>query len=278
MCLLTGTRGHLTEDLSCDSATRHGHRPNTLSALLKYQFCTWLHTAACGPAQAYYLILLSLRNPISDSSGIGGGGGRRQLIDLEPSANCGSSNPREHEADEGGTGSTRRLGLAAAGPRRGSGSGSRLPSGPGWVPSPSPDRWELDRQDFHSRPARPARTPAPWAWCPVSGGRPRPLCPRGPGQPQRVGRDPSGAPSPDRRPLSPPSAQDALGVMDGSAGSQPSPPPEGGLLTTAFCTPSPFVIEDINSFLRPVSSMLSRSQPSPDEVRVCGPLIIPSPF
>lgn len=88
-----GTRRPLEEDSLCGSETRQGHCPNTLSGLLKYQFCTWLHTAARGPAQAYYLILLSLRNPISDSNGIGGGEGRRWLIDLEPSANCGSSNP-----------------------------------------------------------------------------------------------------------------------------------------------------------------------------------------
>lgn len=36
------------------------------------------------------------------------------------------------------------------------------------------------------------------------------------------------------------------------------------VLTTAFYTPSPFVIEDINLFLRPASSMLSRSRPSRD--------------
>lgn len=56
------------------TATRHGRRPNTLSGPLKYQFCTRLHSAARGPAQAYYLILLSLRNPVSDSSGPGGAG------------------------------------------------------------------------------------------------------------------------------------------------------------------------------------------------------------
>lgn len=93
-----------------------------------------------------------------------------------------------------------------------------------------------------------------------------------------MGWNHSRAPSPVLRPLSPPSAQNALGVMDGIVKFQPSPPPEGGLLTTVFSTPSPFVIEDINLFLHPVRSMLSRSQPSPDEVCVCRPLITPIPF
>lgn len=69
----TGARRRLVEDFSCGSATRQDRPPNSLSGLLKYQFCTRPHTAARGPAQAYYLILLSLRNPISDSSSSGGG-------------------------------------------------------------------------------------------------------------------------------------------------------------------------------------------------------------
>ena len=104
--------------------------------------------------------------------------------------------------------------------------------------------------------------PCPWALCSLS----------------FMGWNHSRAPSPVLRPLSPPSTQDARGVMDGIVRFQPSPPPDGALLTTAFSTPSLFVIEDINLFLHPVSSMLRRSQPSPDEVCVCRPLIIPIPF
>lgn len=99
---LTAPR-RLREDLSLDAETQHGRCPNALSGLLKYQFCTWLHTAARGPAQAHYLILLSLRNPISNSSGIGGGGGQGCLIDLEPSANCGSSDLRGNEGNQAGS-------------------------------------------------------------------------------------------------------------------------------------------------------------------------------
>lgn len=42
----------------------------------------------------------------------------------------------------------------------------------------------------------------------------------------------------------------------------PRPRPEEGLLTTVSSPTSPFIIENINLFLRPVPSMLS-SAPSP---------------
>lgn len=62
-----------------------------------------------------------------------------------------------------------------------------------------------------------------------------------------------------------------------SEGSGPSPPPEGGLLTAVLSITSPSVIEDINLFLHPVSSMLSRPVPAA-EAYVCRPLITPVPM
>lgn len=61
-----------------------------------------------------------------------------------------------------------------------------------------------------------------------------------------------------------------------SEGSGPSPPPEGGLLTAVLSITSPSVIEDINLFLHPVSSMLSRPVLAA-EAYVCRPLITPVP-
>lgn len=76
-----------------------------------------------------------------------------------------------------------------------------------------------------------------------------PLCPQ---QPQLRGEDPPTPP--------PASTQDALGMPLQSPRPRPRPRPcprprprpEGGLLTTVSSTTSPFIIENINLFLRPV--------------------------
>lgn len=169
-----------------------------------------------------------------------------------------------------------RTWLAGAEPRRFQGSGRRPPSGP--------DGTERGRRDFRSPPALPACVPAPRPQC-LQGSREDAQAlsalaamPLGPLQPQLHGVESLKGPFPSAETPVPPSTQDARGVMDGIVRFQPSPPPDGALLTTAFSTPSLFVIEDINLFLHPVSSMLRRSQPSPDEVCVCRPLIIPIPF
>lgn len=82
------------------------HCPHALLGLLKYQFCTWLHTAAHSPARAYYLILLSLRSPISDSAA-SEGAGWPGLIDLLPAANC-SASPRGQAKESWGRGRVAR--------------------------------------------------------------------------------------------------------------------------------------------------------------------------
>lgn len=98
--------------------------------------------------------------------------------------------------------------------------------------------------------------------------------PLSPGQPRLWGA--GSLQAPPGLPDSCPSflACDALAVMDDSVKSQPFPSPEGGLLTTVLYITSPSVIEDINLFLHPVSSMLSRSPSSPHEGCVCQPSII----
>ena len=155
------------------------------------------------------------------------------------------------------------------GPRPGSQEQSPgVPGGAGAVcprprlaPVSSPDGTGQGRQGFHSPRAPLARTSAPQR---PAGGCPRPLCfgsrVPGPRRPHAMGQDLSAAPCPVPRPHS------ECPWSDGWLREpQPSPPPEGGSLTAAFHAPSPSVAEDINLRLRPVSPMLSRSQPSPTE-------------
>lgn len=214
-CPLTGTHGHLMEDLSHGSATQHGHCPNTLSGLLKYQFCTWLHTAACGPAQAYYLILLSLRNPISDSTAMGGGKGGHRLIDLEPSANCGSSALSEMERDEDSDGTVAAGGRAGPGQRVGAATFLLA-----WAACLSkPQRRETaSRWAPHSRPAPSVSTARSQPLRATQGHRRAPVTlPALAGLPPRH----SATPSPDLKHLPSFPVQDALGAMDDFGKFQP---------------------------------------------------------
>lgn len=143
----------------------------------------------------------------------------------------------------------------------------RAPSpGTAW-PAPCPQR----PSPLASTPISRATVP-----CMGSGGGRCPLggqVPLRPQQPQLRGGTPPTPP--------PASPQDALGMTLQSP--HPRPHPEEGLLMTVSPPTSPFIIENVNLFLRPVRCMLSSPLPGPGlggEAGVCRPLItsVPLPF